>query len=116
MRIHPEKSATLSELSLFQIYAYHKFFKEFQFNSKMIIQRKNKETLQFLKQIEWKKSWKVRYVFRQFGQNGQKNAKIGPKWPKMGKDKNSFFEKNISSDLALVLRNFALWVNENDEI
>ena len=50
-----KKSATLSELSLFQIYAYHKFFKEFQFNSKMIIQRKNKETLQFLKQIEWKK-------------------------------------------------------------
>ena len=34
----------------------------------------------------------------------------------MGQDKSSFFEKNISSDLALVLRNFALWVNENDEI
>ena len=50
-----EKSATLSELSLFQIYAYHKFFKEFQFHAKMIIQRNNKETLQFLKQIEWKK-------------------------------------------------------------
>ena len=50
-----KKSATLSELSLFQIYAYHKFFKEFQFHAKMIIQRNNKETLQFLKQIEWKK-------------------------------------------------------------
>ena len=50
-----EKSATLSELSPFQIYAYHKFFKEFQFHAKMIIQRNNKETLQFLKQIEWKK-------------------------------------------------------------
>ena len=34
----------------------------------------------------------------------------------MGQDKSSFFEKNISSDFALVLRNFALWVNENDEI
>ena len=50
-----EKSATLSELSPFQIYAYHKFFKEFQFHAKMIIQRNNKETLKFLKQIEWKK-------------------------------------------------------------
>ena len=50
-----KKSATLSELSPFQIYAYHEFFKEFQFHAKMIIQRNNKETLQFLKQIEWKK-------------------------------------------------------------
>ena len=55
MRTHPEKSATLLELSLFQIYAYYKFFTEFQFHAKMIIQRNNKETLQFLKQIEWKK-------------------------------------------------------------
>ena len=55
MRTHTVKSATLLELSLFQIYAYHKFFKEFQFHAKMIIQRNNKETLQFLKQIEWKK-------------------------------------------------------------
>ena len=55
MHTHPVKSATLLELSLFQIYAYHKFFKEFQFHAKMIIQRNNKETLQFLKQIEWKK-------------------------------------------------------------
>ena len=55
MRTHPVKSATLLELSLFQIYAYYKFFTEFQFHAKMIIQRNNKETLQFLKQIEWKK-------------------------------------------------------------
>ena len=55
MHTHPVKSATLLELSLFQIYAYYKFFTEFQFNAKMIIQRNNKETLQFLKQIEWKK-------------------------------------------------------------
>ena len=34
----------------------------------------------------------------------------------MGQNKRSFFWKNISSDLALVLRNYALWVNENDEI
>ena len=46
----------------------------------------------------------------------KKKSKIGPKWPKMGQIKSSFFEKNISSDLALVLINFALWVNENDEI
>ena len=42
-------------MPLFQIYAYYKFFEEFQFHAKMIIQRNNKETLQFLKQIEWKK-------------------------------------------------------------
>ena len=40
-------------------------------------------------------------------------------WPKMAKNgpgQRLIFWKNISSDLALVLRNFALWVNENDEI
>ena len=42
-------------MPLFQIYDYYKFFEEFQFHAKMIIQRNNKETLQFLKQIEWKK-------------------------------------------------------------
>ena len=46
---------TQKKVPLFQIYAYYKFFEEFQFHAKMIIQRNNKETLQFLKQIEWKK-------------------------------------------------------------
>ena len=36
--------------------------------------------------------------------------------PKNGPGYKLIFWKNISSDLALVLRNFALWVNENDEI
>ena len=49
MRTHPEKSATLLELSLFQIYAYYKFFTEFQFHAKMIIQMYNKETLKVSK-------------------------------------------------------------------
>ena len=35
---------------------------------------------------------------------------------KNGSGQKLIFWKNISSDLALVLRNFALWVNENDEI
>ena len=35
---------------------------------------------------------------------------------KNGPEQKLIFLKNISSDLALVLRNFALWVNENDEI
>ena len=35
---------------------------------------------------------------------------------KNGSEQKLIFWKNISSDLALVLRNFALWVNENDEI
>ena len=48
---HPPRK----KVPLFQIYAYYKFFEEFQFHAKMIIQRNNKETLQFLKQIEWKK-------------------------------------------------------------
>ena len=48
------KSATFLELSLFQIYAYYKFFEVFQFHAKMIIQRNNKETLQFLKEIDIK--------------------------------------------------------------
>ena len=46
---------TQKKVPFFQIYAYYKFFEEFQFHAKMIIQRNNKETLQFLKQIEWKK-------------------------------------------------------------
>ena len=46
---------TQKKVPLFQIYAYYKFFEEFQFHAKMLIQRNNKETLQFLKQIEWKK-------------------------------------------------------------
>ena len=53
--------------------------------------------------------------FDNLATNGQKTAKNGPKCSKMGQDKSSFFEKT-SSDLALILRNFALWVNENDEI
>ena len=48
MRTHPEKSATLLELSLFN-YILMNFPL---FPAKMIIQRNNKETLQFLKQIE----------------------------------------------------------------
>ena len=59
---------------------------------------------------------KLGTFFDNLAKMAKKDAKIGPKWPKMGQDKSSFFEKNISSDLALVLRNFALWVNENDEI
>ena len=35
---------------------------------------------------------------------------------KNGSEQKLIFWKNISSDLALVLRNYALWVNENDEI
>ena len=35
---------------------------------------------------------------------------------KNGPGQKLIFWKNISSDFALVLRNFALWVNENDEI
>ena len=35
---------------------------------------------------------------------------------KNGPEQKLIFWKNISSDLALVLRNYALWVNENDEI
>ena len=35
---------------------------------------------------------------------------------KNGPEQKLIFLKNISSNLALVLRNFALWVNENDEI
>ena len=50
MRTHPEKSATLLELSLFNYILMNKFFPLFP--AKMIIQRNNKETLQFLKQIE----------------------------------------------------------------
>ena len=53
MRTHPEKSATLLELSLFNF--MNKFFQLFYFPAKMIIQRNNKETLQFLKQIEFEK-------------------------------------------------------------
>ena len=45
---------TQKKVPLFQIYAYYKFFEEFQFHAKMIIQRNNKETLN-TKQIEWKK-------------------------------------------------------------
>ena len=59
---------------------------------------------------------KLGTFFDKLAKIAKKDAKISPKWPKMGQDKSSFFEKNISSDLALVLRNFALWVNENDEI
>ena len=55
MRSHPEKSATLLELSLFNYMIMNKFFQLFQFPAKMIIQRNNKETLQFLKQIECEK-------------------------------------------------------------
>ena len=46
-------------------------------------------------------------------------AKKCENWPKMAKNgpgQKLIFWKNISSDFALVLRNFALWVNENDEI
>ena len=48
-------------------------------------------------------------------------AKMAKKMRKLSQNgsgqKLIFWEKkNISSDLALVLRNFALWVNENDEI
>ena len=55
MRTHPEKSATLLELSLFNYMLMNKFFQLFHFPAKMIIQRNNKETLQFLKQIECEK-------------------------------------------------------------
>ena len=55
MRSHPEKSATLLELSLFNYMIMNKFFQLFQFPAKMIIQRNNKKTLQFLKQIECEK-------------------------------------------------------------
>ena len=55
MRTHPEKSATLLELSLFNYMLMNKFFRLFHFPAKMIMQRKNKETLQFLKQIECEK-------------------------------------------------------------
>ena len=46
-------------------------------------------------------------------------AKKCENWPKMAKngpEQKLIFLKNISSDLALVFRNYALWVNENDEI
>ena len=46
---------TQKKVPPFQIYDYYKFFEEFQFHAKMIIKRNNKETLEFLKQIEWKK-------------------------------------------------------------
>ena len=59
---------------------------------------------------------KLGTFFWQFGQNGQKKCKNWPKMAKNGSGQKLIFWKNISSDLALVLRNFALWVNENDEI
>ena len=55
MRTHPEKSATLLELSLFNYMLMNKFFQLFHVPAKMIIQRNNKETFQFQKQIECEK-------------------------------------------------------------
>ena len=58
---------------------------------------------------------KLGTFFNNLARNGQKMQK----WPKMAKngpEQKLIFWKNISSDLALVLRNYALWVNENDEI
>ena len=59
---------------------------------------------------------KLGTFFNNLARNGQKMRKLAQNGQKWARTKAHFLKKNISSDLALVLRNFALWVNENDEI
>ena len=59
---------------------------------------------------------KLGTFFNNLARNGQKMRKLAQNGQKWARTKAHFLKKNVSSDLALVLRKYALWVNENSEI